>query len=212
MVTFISQNVKHHLQGQESENDSSPKNEECDKTMKLLKNSICAISIVCIIALVTASCAVTAATTTASGQQYGTMKNLHNLKSGIAKNTTQKFGFENIVSKLSAAGYDTTELSALIQAGDKTKIKAWIDAFNTAHPGVLHACNGSSGVGKGKFSFTNMTSNLVSKISTAGYDTTELSALIQAGDKTKIKAWIETFNIAHPGVLFKQKTTTGTTN
>ncbi len=55
--------------------------------------------------------------------------------------------------------------------------------------------------GQGGFCDTTHMSGIVSTLQKAGYDTTELTSLITAGDCSKVTAWLDTFNAAYPGVL-----------
>ncbi len=150
----------------------------------------------------------TATPTASSGHQCNSMNNLHNGGQGFHGNESNVQEFQSIVTKLSGAGYDTTDLSALIKAGDWEKIKSWLDTFNTAHPGVLPTPEWGGPIGekgqmgdKGKFCDSNHTASLVSIIQKAGYDTTELSNLIAAGNCSQVMSWVKTFTTAHPGLM-----------
>jgi hypothetical protein len=144
-----------------------------------------AIAVFCIAALVIGT------TGAATMTQQGTGNNL--------KEKGGQFGLENLLSNLTARGYDVSAVSAAVTSGDYRTAMTLLKDFRTAHPDAFpaHVQGFGRGTMTGQANGERMT-QLLSNLTARGYDVSAVSAAVTSGDYRTAMTLLKDFRTAHP--------------
>ncbi len=164
-----------------------------------------AVAVFCITALVIGT------TGAATMTQQGTGNNL--------KEKGGQFGLENLLSNLTARGYDVSAVSAAVTSGDYKTAMTLLSDFRTAHPDAFpaHVQGFGRGTMTGQANGERMT-QLLSNLTTRGYDVSAVGAAVTSGDYKTAMTLLSDFRTAHPDAFpahvqgFGRGTMTGQAN
>jgi len=144
-----------------------------------------ALAVFCVAVLVIGTAGAAAMTQQGSG---------NNLKDKVGQ-----FGLTQMLTNLTARGYDVSAISAAVTSGDYKTAFTLMKEFRTAHPDAFPAH--VAGAFKGQMTgeamgerITQMLTNLTAR----GYDVSAISAAVTSGDYRNASTLLQEFRTAHP--------------
>jgi hypothetical protein len=162
--------------------------------MKTPRIYIGALAIFCIAALVIGSAGAAAMMQKGSGNHF---KNTGG--KGPMKGEANGERMSQLLSNLTAKGYDVSAISAAVTSGDYKTAATLLKEFRTAHPDAFPAHVAGSGKGPmtGQANGTRML-QMLGTLTAKGYDVLAISAAVTSGDYKTAATLLKEFRTAHP--------------
>jgi hypothetical protein len=121
---------------------------------------------------------------------------------GSANNSKDRaghLGLTNILTNLTAKGYDVSAVSAAVSSGEYRNASTLLQQFRTAHPDAfpIHAPGAFKGRMTGPAMGERM-SQMLTNLTAKGYDVSAISAAVSSGDYRNASTLLQQFRTAHP--------------
>jgi ABC-type uncharacterized transport system substrate-binding protein len=116
-----------------------------------------------------------------------------------SKNTARQFGLTQMLTNLTAKGYDVSAIQTAVTSGDFKTAQTLLQQFKTAHPDAFpaHGARASKGKITGQAMGERMTT-MLTNLTAKGYDVSAIQTAVTSGDYRNASTLLQQFRTAHP--------------